>query len=53
MENKQYTTRELFRRFAPYFKKYRFTLCIVYSPLLLNSFLIISINVSYKYFPSP
>ena len=24
MENKQYTTRELFRRFAPYFKKYRF-----------------------------
>ena len=26
MENKQYTTRELFRRFAPYFKKYRFTL---------------------------
>lgn len=22
MENKQYTTRELFRRFAPYFKKY-------------------------------
>ena len=28
MENKQYTTRELFRRFAPYFKKYRFTLCM-------------------------
>ena len=26
MENKQYTTREMFRRFAPYFKKYRFTL---------------------------
>lgn len=28
MENKQYTTRELFCRFAPYFKKYRFTLCM-------------------------
>ena len=28
MDNKQYTTRELFRRFAPYFKKYRFTLCM-------------------------
>lgn len=26
MDNKQYSTRELFRRFAPYFKKYRFTL---------------------------
>ena len=28
MDNKQYSTRELFRRFAPYFKKYRFTLCM-------------------------
>ena len=28
MENKQYTTRKLYRRFAPYFKKYRFTLCM-------------------------
>ena len=26
MDNKQYSTRELFRRFASYFKKYRFTL---------------------------
>ena len=26
MDNKQYSTRELFRRFVPYFKKYRFTL---------------------------
>ena len=28
MEQKGYTSRELFRRFAPYFKKYRKTLCL-------------------------
>lgn len=28
METKQYTTGELFRRFAPYFKKYKGTLCL-------------------------
>lgn len=28
MDSRQYTTRELFHRFAPYFKKYRFTLCM-------------------------
>ena len=28
MEQKQYTTGELFRRFIPYFKKYRGTLCM-------------------------
>ena len=28
MEQKWYTSRELFRRFAPYFKKYRKTLCL-------------------------
>lgn len=28
MEQKQYTTGELFRRFAPYFRKYKGTLCL-------------------------
>lgn len=28
MDAKQYTTKELLKRFAPYFKKYKFTLCL-------------------------